>query len=125
MYTKKLLAAVLFIFLPLTAACTPEQMAAFQAHLASQSADCYQAIDRHFPAGERAWFKGIVHRESRNDPTARNPSGASGCSQLMLPLHNHRFHAVGCSPSQWANPDCNIKAAAHLYREAGRSPWRL
>ncbi len=33
--------------------------------------------------------------------------------------------AVGCTPAQWADPDCNVKAMLHLYREAGTSPWSL
>ena len=91
----------------------------------SSSADCYQAVDKHF-SGNKAWFKKIVSRESGNNPAAANPSSsARGCAQLLMSLHSHRFTAVGCSPSQWANPDCNIKAANHLYVRAGSSPWAL
>lgn len=116
------------------AGCTPEEVALFRSLPADQqtavletlwpSEDCNAAIDRHWP-GDKAWAKRIVWRESRNTPTARNPSGASGCMQMMLPMHNRRFTAVGCSPAQWTNPACNIKAAWHLYSEVGASPWNL
>lgn len=116
------------------AGCTPEEVALFQSLPADQqsavletlwpSEDCNTAIDRHWP-GDKAWAKRIAWRESRNTPSARNPSGASGCMQMMLPMHNRRFTAVGCSPSQWANPACNIKAAWTLYAEVGASPWKL
>lgn len=114
--------------------CTPEEVALFKSLTPDQqtavlearwpSEDCNAAIDRWWP-GDRAWAKRIAWRESRNTPSARNPSGASGCLQMMLPLHNRRFTAVGCSPSQWSNPACNIKAAWHLYAEVGPSPWNL
>ena len=72
------------------------------------------------------WARDIVWRESRNTPTAANPrSTARGCGQMLLSLHGWRFTAVGCTPAQWADPDCNVKAMLHLYREAGTSPWSL
>lgn len=119
------------------AACTPHQVEVFKTlDPASQRAvldelaardrpsDCYAAIDRHWP-GDKAWARSIVWRESRNTPAARNPSGASGCWQLMLPLHAHRFLAVGCPTWAWADPVCNTRAAAHLYAAAGMTPWGL
>ncbi len=128
---KKLLIAATIL---LAAACTPEEIALFKSLPADQqtavleslwpSEDCNAAIDRWWP-GDKAWAKRIVYRESRNTPTARNASGASGCFQMMLPLHSRRFTAVGCSPSQWTDPACNTKAAWHLYQETGPSPWNL
>ncbi len=115
-------------------ACTPEEIALYKSLTPAQQTavldvlwptkDCNEAIDRHWP-GDKAWAKRIVWRESRNTPTAYNRSGASGCFQMMLPLHNRRFTAVGCSPSQWTDPACNTKAAWHLYQETGPSPWNL
>jgi hypothetical protein len=126
--------AVTVLIGAIAASCTPEEIALFQSLPADQqtavletlwpSEDCNAAIDRWWP-GDRAWAKRIAWRESRNTPTARNASGASGCLQMMLPLHNRRFTAVGCSPSQWSNAACNIKAAWHLYQEVGPSPWNL
>jgi hypothetical protein len=128
---KKLLIAATIL---LAAACTPEEIALFKSLPADQqtavleslwpSEDCNAAIDRWWP-GDKAWAKRIVYRESRNTPTARNASGASGCFQMMLPLHSRRFTAVGCSPQQWTDPACNTKAAWHLYQETGPSPWNL
>lgn len=106
-----------------------EQQAAYFAGIVAaanaRSNDCFEAVDRHF-SGPKDWFKGIVWRESRNIPSAANPSStARGCAQLLMSLHSHRYYAVGCTPNDWADPDCNIKAADHLYRQAGSSPWRL
>lgn len=91
------------------------------------SKDCVEAIHRHWPASSRATALRVMHRESGNRPAAANPSSsARGCMQLLSSLHSHRYTAVGCSPSQWANPDCNVKAAVHLFRAAGGwSPWAL
>ncbi len=98
-------------------------------------------LDRRANAGERvaieqvireewagsgeseAWLFTIVWRESNFLPWARNPSGASGLFQMMLPLHANRFRAVGCDPARWAEARCNAAAARHLYEEAGRLPW--
>lgn len=84
------------------------------------SRDCFQAIDRHWPASSRAWARSIVWRESRNNPRAQNPSSsAAGCFQL-LSMHAHRI------PGGWAaryDADANTLGALNLYREAGTSPW--
>jgi len=144
---RKITVLVITVLLASTvAACTPAQKAwcladrerctaaiaamnshaAWRAQQSRPSATCYEAIDRHWPAATAEWFKGVVWRESRNIPTAANSSSsARGCAQLLMSLHSHRYTAVGCSPTQWANPDCNIRAALHLYREAGASPWAL
>lgn len=116
-------------------ACTPEEVALFKSLPADQQQavldvlfppqGCIDAMKRVWPQSEWAWAESIMYRESRHTPTARNPSGASGCWQMMLPLHAGRFRAVGCEPSQWSDPLCNSKAALHLWREAGRAPWRL
>ena len=72
-----------------------------------------------------SWAVGIAWRESRCQPGAANRrSQARGVFQLMVPLHWRDFAAVGCSWRQWANPTCNIGAAAHLFRGQGTSPWR-
>lgn len=72
-----------------------------------------------------AWLFAIVQRESNFEPWAHNSEGASGIFQLMLPMHDGQFTAVGCQPSQWADARCNARAARHLYDAAGRSPWYL
>jgi len=125
----------------LGASCTPQQLEIFKAlnpqqqqqiinNIKSQtsqpSVDCYQAIEKHWPASSRAWARQIVWRESRNTPTAANPkSTARGCGQLLLSVHSNRYYKVGCTPQQWANPDCNIKAMLDLYRTNGTKPWQM
>ena len=142
--THKLKLLVMILALPLIAifsACTPEEQAAFRKlspegqqavlnHLQRQEAtsrpsrDCYEAIDRHFP-GDKNRMRKVVWRESNNNPSAQNSrSTAAGCTQ-MLRMHAHRFDAVGCSWAQRYNADCNLRAAADLYRAAGWSPWAL
>ncbi len=128
-----------------TAACTPHQVSTYMIAKTSgdpaaaaaadravadwhnrRSADCYEAIDRHWPAASRAWARGIVWRESRNNPAAANTrSTARGCWQLLLGTHGRRFAKLGFSTAQWADPDVNTLVALDLYREAGTSPWRL
>lgn len=76
-------------------------------------------------ATDAEWAIGIVQRESRFVPTARNRSGSSGLFQLLLPLHNGLFYAAGCTPAQWSDSVCNVVAARKLYESAGRDPWRL
>lgn len=72
-----------------------------------------------------AWLFAIVNRESRFRPWVRNPSGASGLFQMMLPQHADKFMAVGCDPSRWAEARCNAKAARYLYGLDSRHPWYL
>ena len=91
-------------------------------NVSGSSGDCFEAIDRHWPAGSREWARSIVRRESGNTPTAKNPrSTASGCFQL-LQMHAHRI------PGGWGNrfdADANTLGALHLYNQAGTSPWNL
>lgn len=142
MKLKHTLAIAALVLIPLVAACTPHQIQVFkslnpeqqqavldhysrQYEASQRSKDCYSAINKHWH-GDKAWARKIVWRESRNNPSAQNPSSsAKGCAQLMHSIHAWRYTAVGCSPSQWANPDCNIKAAWNLRQAAGRSPWQL
>ena len=115
-------------------ACSPTQVSLFHSLPPEQqvqivkgmgsSADCYEAIDKHF-SGDKDRFKTIVKRESKGDPRAQNKSSsAAGCAQL-LKIHAPRFERVGCSWAQRYESDCNIKAADNLYREQGLRPWKL
>ena len=142
--SRRAAGAVVLLVTFLASACTPVQIAwwqdpsvpeeaktAVREHMARPKADegsgdCYEALDRHWPASSREWMRSIVWRESRNQPSAANPSSsARGCAQLIPSVHSGRFRKLGFSPSQWADPDVNIKVALDLYREAGTSPWRL
>lgn len=72
------------------------------------------------------WAVSIAMRESRCQADAANSSSsARGLFQLLLSYHGDKFRAVGCSPEQWADPMCNIRAAKYLYDMAGTSPWAL
>jgi hypothetical protein len=78
----------------------------------------------------------VIPGESRCVPTALNPSGAAGLTQMMS-VHNHRFAKVcghkydfrveltleRSKQSFWKDPECNLKAAWDLYVEQGRGPW--
>jgi hypothetical protein len=103
-------------------AMSPAERDAYVRYVDGGSVDCYQALDRHWPASSRQWARGIVARESGGDPRAQNPrSSAAGCFQL-LSIHAHRV------PGGWGNrydADANTLAALDLYREAGTSPWAL
>ena len=67
----------------------------------------------------------VAMRESRCQPEARNPSGASGLFQLMMPLHRRLVLEVCGEPADELvfSPTCNIAAARALYQGAGRAPW--
>lgn len=93
---------------------------------ASRPRDCYSAMEQVFPRHAWAWARGIINRESRNQPGAANPSSsARGCWQLLSSLHGDKYAAAGCHVSQWADPLCNTRAAYVLYQRAGTSPWNV
>jgi Transglycosylase SLT domain len=75
--------------------------------------------------GTESCFVAIAGRESGFDPGARNGSGASGLFQIMLPLHDDLFYALGVQPDwwHWASPDWNAQVARELYNSSGISPW--
>lgn len=73
--------------------------------------------------GVVACMTNIAGRESGFDASARNSSGASGLFQLMLPLHNDLFYAVGVDPANWPNPVWNARAARVLWNSSGIAPW--
>ena len=133
---KRLAIATLFaLVLAATAACTPNELEmlarltpAQRAELTASSSartSCVEAMHQVWPRQYWDWATRIMWRESRHTPTARNSSGASGCWQLMLPLHNGRFTAVGCSPQRWSDALCNNLAAYSLFATTGPSPWKL
>jgi soluble lytic murein transglycosylase-like protein len=84
----------------------------------------YADLIRSIWQRDAEWAIGIAYRESRCIPTARNASGASGLFQMMMPMHSDLF-MTACGSTDWANPECNIKAAWLLYQSSGRSPWAL
>ena len=120
---RRALVCLLMVAVPVGGAVLPAGTAG-----AATSPDCYSAIDVWWPAQHRAWAKQIVWREAGNRPASANArSSARGCWQLLMSLHAHRYNKVGfgCSPAKWANADCNTLAALHLFKQAGKTPWRV
>ena len=106
-------------------AMSPAERDAYVRYVDGGSSDCYQAIDRHWPAASRAWARSIVARESGGDPRAQNPSSsAAGCFQTLA-RHSGRYVKLGYSWADRYDPDVNTLVALDLYREAGTSPWSL
>lgn len=89
-----------------------------------RSSGCaFEALIRSVFVEDPDWAVMVAMRESGCQPTARNPSGASGLFQMMMPMHTASFAAVGCTPDQWPDPVCNVNAAHLLYLGSGRAPW--
>lgn len=105
---------------------TPHQRAAVVDHLQQRPTDCYSALGpAGWPASDQPRMRRIIWRESRNQPTARNPrSSAAGCAQLLA-MHDWRYREVGCTPAQKLDAVCNLRAARHLFLAAGWQPWSL
>lgn len=40
-------------------------------------------------------------------------------------MHDQLYRDIGLDPGNWSDPTTNIKAAAELYRRAGKVPWAL
>lgn len=65
-------------------------------------------------------FNAIIAAESGGNVRARNPSGASGLSQIMMPLHAGLVQRYG---GNVFDPMTNLRVAKHLYDESGLAPW--
>ena len=71
---------------------SPAERDAYMHYVNGGSVDCYQALDRHWPASSRQWAR--RHRRPRipQHPDRGEPSQhARGCWQLLLSLHSGRF----------------------------------
>lgn len=88
-------------------------------------ANAIQAAFGDLGPGTVSCMTNVAFRESHWDPAARNASGASGLFQLMLPLHDDLFWALGVNPDQaWGVASWNARAARELYDSSGIAPWR-
>ncbi len=66
----------------------------------------------------------ISWRESRWNPTARNPrSSARGCLQILTATHAKRIRRLGFTVRQMTEAGPNAAVARSLYDDAGLSPW--
>lgn len=136
---RKLAVAVGFIAGIFLVACTPEQLALWESLTPEQqsgvltdaarknaanshsSTDCYGEMRKHFPQSAWSGMERIIHRESRGNASAKNPSSsARGCYQ-MLSMHDWRLPPGG---SMYNAHHASI-AARSLWDDAGWSPWRL
>lgn len=86
----------------------------------------YAPLIRSIWQRDAEWAIGIAWRESNCQPTAMNASGSAGLFQLLGHADMLRYACPGQDPAtSWAVPECNVRAAWHLYEGAGRAPWRL
>lgn len=94
---------------------------------ASDHGCAYASLIRSVWLQDAEWAIGIAWRESNCQPTARNgSSGSAGLFQLLGHEDMFRYACPGQDPAMsWADPECNVRAAWHLYEGAGRAPWRL
>lgn len=79
------------------------------------------------PGWSVSQFQQLMYRESRCQPGAVNPSGASGLLQIM-PLHIPNLGPCGVyTKADLLDAGKNICSAAIVYRRAGNSasPWAL
>lgn len=92
--------------------------------LAGPCAQYAGLLSTYSPGWDIPHMQQIMHRESRCQPEARNPSGASGLLQIM-PLHIPNLGLCGVtSASDLLNAEKNICSAAIVYQRAGgTSPW--
>jgi NlpC/P60 family/Putative peptidoglycan binding domain/Transglycosylase SLT domain len=69
------------------------------------------AIRSQFPPGEQTTAVAIMLAESGGDTNAVGENGEKGLFQLMD------------APSCWRDIECNVRAAARLFRQAGWKRW--
>lgn len=68
-------------------------------------------------------FDGIMYRESRCQPDARNASGATGLVQIMPMWVKHLGHCGVTSTSDLTDPGKNLCGAAHILHVQGINAW--
>lgn len=97
------------------------QLAALTAHVEAVEAltGCARYERWLDQAGLPAHFHGVMWRESKCIPTARNPSGASGLLQVM-PMWASR---CGITVALLFDPLQNILCGVVVYRAQGGAAW--
>lgn len=116
------LVPIVLALVVLAAACGPTVPNAPSTYRSSECGYAQQIMDTWAGTGDEHWAVDTAIRESRCQPGARNPSGASGVFQMMMPLHARLIRDV-CGWDGVFDADCNIRAAKALYDGAGRRPW--
>lgn len=100
---------------------TPTLVATMEAEAPKEVVCEWECILRSvgWPEYEMGWAGRVIGCESGFNPSARNPSGASGWWQVMLPLHQHLFR----EGEHWSDPYANSRVALVLYNQSGHTPW--
>ncbi len=81
-------------------------------------------VEKYFPASEVALAMKVMSCESRGDPTARNPGGASGLFQHLPKYWSSRSTRAGWSGADIFGPEANVAVAAWLLGNSGWKNWR-
>lgn len=76
-------------------------------------------VAAHFPADAVDTMLRIMACESRGDPGARNPSGATGLFQIMPFWADH----YGVSVQALHDPDTNVRVAKGVWDQQGYAAW--
>lgn len=91
----------------------------------------YADLIRSIWTSEADWAISIAWRESRCTTTSKSPTGCWGIFQLCVPLHMDIFRYVCPELSASVgndvalDPECNVRAAWHLFQGAGKRPWAM
>jgi Transglycosylase SLT domain len=78
------------------------------------------ALDSGWPVRQWETMNWVMYRESRCDPNAHNPSGATGLMQIM-PMHVGRT----CDYGDLFDPAFNLRCALAVYRMQGWNAWSV
>lgn len=113
--------------LGLLTACTPQEIAAWLPFArpldGGESVPCPEWVGTSRVAGftddEITIEHALMWRESRCDPTARNPSGASGLLQVMPMWADD----CGGTPADLLEPQFNVSCARHVFEVQGWEAW--
>lgn len=86
-------------------------------------AEWVHLLEQYDPGWDIGHFQRIMWRESRCDPNAHNPSGATGLLQLMPFWAGHLAHCDVHTRTDLYDPVKNICGAAHVYTVQGINAW--
>ena len=75
-----------------------------------------------YPEGILSTFAAIVMRESSGRERAYNPSGAAGLLQFMRGWYSGAWDYPAFDPF---DPEQNLRAGLHIWREQGFGPWAM
>ena len=76
-------------------------------------------VEQHFSSGDVWRVLCLMAHESGGNPSAYNPSGASGLMQILASWADN----FGYVPNDLFNPSINLAIARKLYDDGGWSHW--